>query len=264
MRHVDKDPLVAEMQSVCCKPVEFIDEVPTLESILDNCRMKFALPKYDKMWDEMDETEQFNYLHKYTQILTNVINIDEKIYLIGDHGNTVWNERGVDTCIPWYPNMPCPFNTYSKDGSTRKITSCRMPKESYEDKASLIAHWYLFYTITIPIRLNWCQLLRTDAYGEKLQCEGSESKDSDYLKDFKHHGFDYTKACNYMSIYKIGAINRVNIKLQYPEFTHTKTRKNTKYTLKYWIWLNVDKEDPRGPITKTHPQAVHYKLGVLC
>ncbi len=74
---------------MCSKTVEFIDEVPTLESILDNCRMKFALPKYDIRWDDMDETEQFNYLRKYKQILRKVINIDEKVHLIGNHENTV-------------------------------------------------------------------------------------------------------------------------------------------------------------------------------
>ncbi len=163
------------MQSVCSKPVEFIDEPPTLESILDDCSMKFPLPKYDRRWDEMDKTEQFNYLHKYTQILRKVINIDEKVNLIGNHGNTMWNERGVDTCILWHPNMSCLFNTYSKDGSIRKITSCRMHKESYEDKASFLAHWYLFQTIKDPYRA-WCQLVTMDAYGKKVQCEGSESK----------------------------------------------------------------------------------------
>ncbi len=70
----------------------------------------------------MDETEQINYLHNYTQILKKVINIVEKIHLIGNHGNTVWNERSMDTCIPWYPNMPSPFTIYSKEGSARKIT----------------------------------------------------------------------------------------------------------------------------------------------
>ncbi len=158
----------------------------------------------------------------------------------------MWNERGVDTCIPWRPNMPCPFNTYSKDSQARKITACRMPKESYEDKASFLAHWYLFHTIKDPYR-DWCQLVTMDAYGKKVQCEGSESKDCDCLKHFKLHGFDDTKARNYMNIYKIGAINRVNIKLQYPEFTHPEIRKTTTYTPEYWIWLNVDKEDPRGP-----------------
>ncbi len=66
-----------------------------------------------------------------------------------------------------------------------------------------------------------------DAYGKEVQCEGSESKDSDGLKHFKRHGFDGTKACL--------------------EFTDTEIRKTTTYTPIYWIWLNVDKEDPRGP-----------------
>ncbi len=107
-----------------------------------------------------------------------------------------------------------------------------MPKESYQDKASFLAHWYLFHTIKDPYRA-WCQLLTTDAYGKKVQCEGSESKDSDCLKLFKCHGFDHTKACNYVTIYKIGAIDIANIKLQYPEFTHTETRKTTMYIPKY-------------------------------
>ncbi len=132
--HVDKDPLVVEMQSVCSKPVEFVDEPPTLENILDDCRMKFALSKYDRKWEELTKSEEFNYLHKYTKILKMVINIDERVHLIGNHGNTMWNEGGVDTCIPWHPNMPCPFNTYSKDGQARRITSCRMPKNIHEDK----------------------------------------------------------------------------------------------------------------------------------
>ncbi len=93
-----------------------------------------------------------------------------------------------------------------------------MPKESYEGKASFLAHSYLFHTIKDPYTA-WCQLLTTDAYGKKVQCERSESKDSDCLKYFKHHRFDDMKAHNYMTIYKISAIDRVNIKLQYPEFT---------------------------------------------
>ncbi len=83
-------------------------------------------------------------------------------------------------------------------------------------------------------------MVTIDASGEKVQYEGSEC-----LKHFKCHGFDDTKALNYMSIYKIGAIKRVNIKTQYTEFTHTELRKTTTYTPKYWIWLNVDKDDPR-------------------
>ncbi len=158
---------------------------------------------------------------------------------------TLWNERGMDTCIPCHPNNPCPFNKYSKEGRVRKITSCRMPKESYEDEASFLAHWYLFHTIKYPY-CAWCQLVTMDAYGKKVQCEGSESKDSDCLKHFKCHGFDDTKAQSYMIIYKVAAIHRVNIKLQYPGFTQTKVRKTTTYTPKYWIWLNMEKEYPRG------------------
>ncbi len=41
---------------------------------------------------DLDVTEQFNYLHKYTQIIKKVINFDEKVHLIGNHANTVWNE----------------------------------------------------------------------------------------------------------------------------------------------------------------------------
>ncbi len=82
-------PLVVEMQSVCCKPAEFVDEPPTLQSILDDYRMKFALPKYDRKLEELTESEQFKYFHKYTQILKKVINIDERVHLIGNHGNTV-------------------------------------------------------------------------------------------------------------------------------------------------------------------------------
>ncbi len=60
--HVDKDPLVEEIRSVCSK---LVDEPPTLESILGDCRMKFALPKYDRKWNDLVETKQLNYLHKY-------------------------------------------------------------------------------------------------------------------------------------------------------------------------------------------------------
>ncbi len=73
-----------------CKPtvesVKFIDEPPTLESILGDCWMKFSLPKYDRKWEELTQSEQFNYLHKYTQFLKKVINIDERVHLIGNHG----------------------------------------------------------------------------------------------------------------------------------------------------------------------------------
>ncbi len=109
-----------------------------------------------------------------------------------------------------------------------------MHKQSYEDKASFLDHWYLFHTIKKTYRVS-CQFVKISAYGEKVQCEGSESEDNDCLKHFKRHGFDDMELCNYMSIYKVDAIDRVNIKLQYPEFTHTNVRKTTTYTHKYWI-----------------------------
>ncbi len=107
-----------------------------------------------------------------------------------------------------------------------------MLKDSYEAKASFLDHWYLFHTIKDPYSVL-CQLVIMDAYGKKVQCEGTESKDSDCLKHFKRHGFDDTKAHNYISIYKVVAIDRVNIKLQYAEFTHTEVKKTTMYTPKY-------------------------------
>ncbi len=58
-------------------------------------------------------------------------------------------------------------------------------------------------------------MVTIDALGKKVQCE---SKDSDSLKYFKRHGFDNWKALNYMSIYRVGAIDRVNIKTEVKTF----------------------------------------------
>ncbi len=49
-----------------------------------------------------------------------------------------------------------------------------------------------------------------------------------------------------MYIFKVGAFDRVKIKCKLPEYTHARRKVPTTYTPKYWIWLNVDKNDPRG------------------
>ncbi len=124
---------------------------------------------------ELTEIKQFNYLHKYTQILKKVINIDEKVHLIRIHGNMCGMKEAWNL-YPWRPNMPCPFTTYSKDAQARQITACRTHKKSYEDKASFLAHWYLFHTIKDPYNAL-CQLVTMNAYGKKVQFERNDSKE---------------------------------------------------------------------------------------
>ncbi len=70
---------------------------------------------------------------------------------------------------------------------------------------------------------------------------------SDFKKHYKHHVFDVDKAPNYMYIFEVGALYRVQITCKIIEFTHAKKNVPTTITitLKYWIWLNVDREDHR-------------------
>ncbi len=43
-----------------------------------------------------------------------------------------------------------------------------------------------------------------------------------------------------------GAFDRVQIKCKIPEYTNVRRKVPTTYTPKYWIWFNVDRDDPRG------------------
>ncbi len=49
-----------------------------------------------------------------------------------------------------------------------------------------------------------------------------------------------------MYIFEVRAFNRVQIKCRIPEFTHAKKSVPTTFSPKYWIWLNVSRDDPRG------------------
>ncbi len=49
-----------------------------------------------------------------------------------------------------------------------------------------------------------------------------------------------------MYIFKVSAFDRVQIKCKLPEYTHARRKVPTTFTPKYWIWLKVDKDDPRG------------------
>ncbi len=140
-------------------------------------------------------------------------------------------------------NKLCPFNMY--DESDQPVTTCTMPKEVYEDRYSFLAHWYLFHILKEPYRV-WCQLTVTDPYGNKIQCESSEIQPNDCKKHYLCHGFIEQKAPNYIYIYRVGAFDRVQIKCKAPEYTHARRNVPTTYTPKYWIWLNVDRDDPRG------------------
>ncbi len=172
-----------------------------------------------------------------------MINIDDKVHVIGNHGTIVWADRGVDTCIQWQVNMTCPFNTYIEND--KQITFITMPKEVYEDRISFLAHWYLFHILKEPY-MACCQLAMADVYGNKVQCETNEIKPNDYKKRYLRHEFDEVKAPNYMYIFKVGAFDRVQTKCKILEFTLTKKKVPTTFTTKYWIWLNVDRDDPRG------------------
>ncbi len=103
----------------------------------DHCFVKFGLLKGQKLkCEELSVAKQFEVLTKYTQVLHDVIDIDDKVHLVGNHGAPVWADRWIDTCIPWQVNMPCPFNTY--DENDQIVTSCSMPKEVYEDTLPLM------------------------------------------------------------------------------------------------------------------------------
>ncbi len=49
-----------------------------------------------------------------------------------------------------------------------------------------------------------------------------------------------------MYIFEVGVIERVIIKSKLPEHTHTEKNVPTTYSPKVWVWLNVDRDDPRG------------------
>ncbi len=48
-----------------------------------------------------------------------------------------------------------------------------------------------------------------------------------------------------MYIFEVGTFDLVQIKCKLPEFTHTKRNIPTTYSTKYWIWIHVDRDDPR-------------------
>ncbi len=132
----------------CSKPYEFISGRP-LSSPYGMSFVKFCLPKWQKLkFEELSVTNQFEVLTKYTQVLHDVIDIDDKVHLVGNHSAPVWADRGIDTCIPWQVHMPCSFNIY--DENDQKVTSYSMPKEVYGDGYSFVAHWYLSISLRSP------------------------------------------------------------------------------------------------------------------
>ncbi len=181
-------------QEACKKPFEFIRDPPTSGSPYDLSVIKLYLPKHEKRkWEKLTDEEMFSLFIKYMEVLKSIINIRDEVQLIDNHGAPVWNDRGLDTCIPWRANMPSPFTMYNHEG--KKLTSSIMPKESYEDRASILAHWYLFHTLKDHYRA-WCQLTTTDAYGNTVKCDANETKSSDCIKHYKRQGFDMQKASN--------------------------------------------------------------------
>ncbi len=137
-------------EDACSKPYKFIRE-PPMSSPYDMSFVKFRLPKWKQLkFKELSVTNQFEVLTTYTRMLRNMINIDDKVHVVCNNGTPVWVDRGIDTCIPWLVNMPCPFNTY--DESDQPVTTCTMPKEVYEDRYSFLAHWYLFHICKEPYR----------------------------------------------------------------------------------------------------------------
>ncbi len=182
------------MKSACSKPYKFIRAEPK-SSPFDIRFVKFGLLKRRQTkFEDLSVTNQFDLLVKYTAMLYKVININDKVHVLGNHGTPVWADRGVDSCIPWQVNMTCPFNTYNEND--KQVTFCTMPKEVYEDRYYFLAHLYLFHILKEPYRA-WCQLTMTDAYGKTIQCESSEIKPNDCRKHYIRHGFDEVKAPNY-------------------------------------------------------------------
>ncbi len=121
-----------DVQSACSKPYESIRDELT-SSPFDMSFVKFGLPKSKQTrFKDLSVTNQYDLLVKYTAMFCKVINIDDKVHFVVNHGSPEWADRGVDTCIPWQVNMPCPFNTYNMDD--KQITFCMMPKDVYEDR----------------------------------------------------------------------------------------------------------------------------------
>ncbi len=89
-----------KFKDACSKPYEFIREPPR-SSPYDVSFVKFGLPKGKQLnFEELSVTNQFEVLTKYTDMLHNVINIDDKVHVVGNHSASVWVDRGIDTCIP--------------------------------------------------------------------------------------------------------------------------------------------------------------------
>ncbi len=56
--------------------------------------VKFGLPKSKQTkFEDLSVTNQFDLLLKYTAMLCKVINIDDKVHVLHNHGAPVWADR---------------------------------------------------------------------------------------------------------------------------------------------------------------------------
>ncbi len=61
-----------------------------MSSPYDMSFVKFGLPKVQKLkFDELSVSNQFEVLTKYTQVLRDVVNIEDKVHLVGNHSPPV-------------------------------------------------------------------------------------------------------------------------------------------------------------------------------
>ncbi len=158
-----------KFEDACSKPYKFIREPPR-SSPYHMSFVKFGLLKGKQLnFEDLTVANHFEILTKYTIMLRNVINIDDKVQVVGNHGAPVWVDRGIDTCISWQVNMPYPFNTYNEDN--QQVTTCAMPKEVYEDKYSFFAYWYIFHILKEPYRVlcQWLTLLEIKSSAHRVK-----------------------------------------------------------------------------------------------
>ncbi len=81
--------VLEKFEDACSKPCEFIKEPPR-SSPYDMSFIKFRLPKGKQLkFKELSVTNQFEVLTKYTEMLRNVINKDDKVHVVGNHAKPV-------------------------------------------------------------------------------------------------------------------------------------------------------------------------------
>ncbi len=73
-----------KFEDACSKPFKFIKQPPR-SSPYDMSVVKFGLLKGKQLkFEELSVTNQFEVLAKYTDMLRNVININDKVHVVGN------------------------------------------------------------------------------------------------------------------------------------------------------------------------------------